>query len=412
MKKALSVMLGATLSASPLWAQTPESDLQQRLLDYEQRLEQLEKQQFDNTLDDAADRIRINGFLSAGVSRAERETTSGSAGYIDGADDTWSNDSLTRAGVQFNARLSDRAEAVVQLFASGADEFNAELQWAYLDYQVSDSVSMKAGRIVAPFYMHSQYIDVGYAYPWASLPAEVYQLAPVKTMEAVEASWRFTSGPVSHRLSGFWGSSTVDGGERVANAQFQADDLSGVNFTSYWRNWTARAAYTAADVSVSQQDLQGALGFPPAVLGLSFDDVYTYFAGVGLQYDDGSWFFSVEKARLDFGNWYPSSESGYVTVGKYLGKWMPMVTWAEVTPRDLDSSLPAALNNGLAEQQKSWTGGLRYSLTDSIALKGEVSYYYDFSDSDVTTSGFFFTDGGQLEDDHATVIRLSADLVF
>ena len=89
-----------------------------------------------------------------------------------------------------------------------------------------------------------------------------------------------------------------------------------------------------------------------------------------------------------------------------------MVTWAEVTPRDLDSSLPAALNNGLAEQQKSWTGGLRYSLTDSIALKGEVSYYYDFSDSDVTTSGFFFTDGGQLEDDHATVIRLSADLVF
>jgi hypothetical protein len=410
MKKALSVMLGASLSASPLWAQTPESDVQQRLRDYEERLEQLEKQQFNSTLNDAGERIRINGFLSAGMSRAEVDTTSGSASYIDGASDKWSHDSLTRAGIQFNAKLSDRAEAVVQLFASGDDEFNAELQWAYLDYQVSDSVSVKAGRIVAPFYMHSQYIDVGYAYPWASLPAEVYQLAPVKTMEAVEASWRFTTGPVSHRLSGFWGSSTVDGGERVANAQFQADDLSGLNFTSYWRNWTARAAYSAADVSVSQDDLAAA-GVPP-ILGLSFDEVYTYFAGVGLQYDDGSWFFSAEKARLDFGNWYPSSESGYVTVGKYLGKWMPMVTWAEVNPRDLDRSLPAVLNNGLAEQQKSWTGGLRYSLSDSIALKGELSYYYDFSDSEVSTSGFFVTDGGQLEDDHATVVRLSADLVF
>ena len=403
-------MLGATLSASPVWAQTPESDVQQTLRDYEQRLEQLEKQQFDNTLNDAADRIRINGFLSAGMSRAEVDTTSGSASYIDGASDKWSHDSLPRAGIQFNAKLSDRAEAVVQLFASGDDEFNAELQWAYLDYQVSDSVSVKAGRIVAPFYMHSQYIDVGYAYPWVSLPAEVYQLAPLKTMEAVEASWRFTTGPVSHRLSGFWGSSTVDGGERVANAQFQADDLSGLNFTSHWRNWTARAAYSAADVSVSQNDL--ALAGVPPMLGLSFDEVYTYFAGVGLQYDDGSWFFSAEKAQLNFGNWYPSSESGYVSLGKYLGKWMPMVTWAEVTPRDLDRSLPTMLNDGLAERQKSWTGGLRYSLSDSIALKGDSMYYYDLSDSDVTTSGFFVTDGGQLEDDHATVIRLSADLVF
>lgn len=410
MKKALSLVLGASLAVSPAWAEVPESDVQQQLQEYERRLAQLEKQQFENTLRNTGERIKINGFLSAGMSRAEVDTTSGDASYIDGASEKWSHDSLTRAGIQFNARLNDRAEAVVQLFASGDDEFNAELQWAYLDYQVSDAVSVKAGRIVAPFYMHSQYIDVGYAYPWVSLPAEVYQLAPVKTMEAVEGAWRFTTGPVSHRLSGFWGSSTVDGGERVANAQFQADDLSGLNFTSYWRNWTVRAAYTAASVSVSEEDLAGA-GVPP-VLGLAFDEVYTYFAGLGLQYDDGSWFFSAEKARLNFGNWYPSSESGYVSVGKYLGKWMPMVTWAEVTPRGLDRSLPSMLNDGLAERQKSWTGGLRYSLTDSIALKGEVSYYYDFSGNDVTTSGFFVTEGGQLADDHATVIRLSADLVF
>ena len=82
MRKALSVMLGASLSASPAWAQTSESDVQQRLQDYEQRLEQLEKQQFDNTLSDAADRIRINGFLSAGMSRAEVDTTSGSASSV------------------------------------------------------------------------------------------------------------------------------------------------------------------------------------------------------------------------------------------------------------------------------------------------------------------------------------------
>ena len=122
---------------------------------------------------------------------------------------------------------------------------------------------------------------------------------------------------------------------------------------------------------------------------------------------------ATEVARLSFSNWYPSSESGYVSVGKYLGKWMPLVTWAAVYPDELDEQLPGALNDGLAERQKSWTAGLRYSLTDAIALKGEYSYYYDFSDEDVTTNGFFVvTDGGALENDHASVVRLSMDLVF
>ncbi|MCG8394137.1 MAG: OprO/OprP family phosphate-selective porin [Pseudomonadales bacterium] len=409
MRKALSVMLGASLSVGPVWADTSESDVEKKLQDYEQRLEQLEKQQFESQLSEP-DRIRINGFLSAGMSRAEADTTAGEAAYIDGSEDKWSHDSLTRAGVQFNARLNDRAEAVVQLYGSGGEDFDAEIQWAYLDYDLTDTVSVKAGRIVAPFYLHSQYVDVGYAYPWVSLPAEVYQLAPIKTMEAVEAAWSFNTGPLSHRLTGFWGSSTVDGGPRTGHAQFQADDLAGVNLTSRWRDWTVRAAYSAADVTVSQDDLNALI--PPApLLGLTFDEVYTYFAGLGLQYDDGSWFMSAEVASLDFGNWYPSSQSGYVSVGKYLGKWMPLVTWAEVTPKDLDDTLPGPIKDGLAERQKSWTGGVRYSLTDAIALKAEYSYYYDFSDEEVTTTGFFVTDG-TFEDDNASVVRLSADLVF
>ena len=411
MGKALSVVLGASLGISPLWAIAAESDVEQTLRDYQQRLEKLEQQQVESSLTQP-ERLRINGFLSAGMSRAEADTTLGDDGsYIDGSGDKWSHDSLTRAGVQFNAQLTDKAEAVVQLFASGADDFNAEVQWAYLDYDVTESVSVKAGRIVAPFYLHSQYVDVGYAYPWVSLPSEVYQLAPIKTMEALEATWGFNTGPVSHRLSGFWGSSTVDGGPRTNNAQYQADDLAGMNLTSRWRDWTVRAAYSAADVSVGQDDLDALI--PATALGLSFDEVYTYFAGLGLQYDDGSWFMSGEVARLDFGNWYPSSQSAYVSLGKYMGKWMPLVTWAEVDPRDLDSSLAGPINDGLAEQQKSWTAGLRYSLTDSIALKGEFSYYYDFSDDEVSTTGFFVTDpGAEMEDDHATIVRLSADLVF
>ena len=53
-------MLGASLSASPLWAQTPESDVQQRLRDYEERLEQLEKQETRVVLFSTIDRPLID----------------------------------------------------------------------------------------------------------------------------------------------------------------------------------------------------------------------------------------------------------------------------------------------------------------------------------------------------------------
>lgn len=417
------VLVAALSAASGGWAQS-SPELEQTLEDYQARLEQLEADQY--SAGNLADKVRINGFLSAGMSRAYVSGGNGDTAYIDGTEDNWRHDVLTRAGVQFNASLSDRAEAVIQLLASGDDEFDASVQWAYLDYDLTDTVSVKAGRIVAPFYMHSQYVDVGYAYPWVSLPAEVYQLAPIKTFEGLEAAWRANTGPVSHRLAAFWGSSIVDGGKRVNHARYQAEDLAGLNITSHWRDWTFRAAYSGATVSVSEGDLKKALGFEPSTVGLSFDEVYTYFAGLGLQYDNGSWFFSAERARLGFSNWYASSESGYVSVGKYLGKWMPLLTWAELNHHDIEdtaltaqqiqgSPLPLqrdSLQNALAERQKSWTAGVRYALSDSISLKAAYSYYYDFSDEYVTTSGYFVNNSGRLKDDHASVVRLSADLVF
>ena len=50
MGKALSVVLGASLGISPLWAIAAESDVEQTLRDYQQRLEKLEQQQVESSL--------------------------------------------------------------------------------------------------------------------------------------------------------------------------------------------------------------------------------------------------------------------------------------------------------------------------------------------------------------------------
>ncbi len=78
---ALSVVLGASLGISPLWAIAAESDVEQTLRDYQQRLEKLEQQQVESSLTQP-ERLRINGFLSAGMSRAEADTTLGDDGHL------------------------------------------------------------------------------------------------------------------------------------------------------------------------------------------------------------------------------------------------------------------------------------------------------------------------------------------
>ncbi|EKF75748.1 hypothetical protein A11A3_02727 [Alcanivorax hongdengensis A-11-3] len=423
MDKALAACLGAALTAVTVSAQAQPSDssLEQQLQDYEARLEALESQAA-SAYQTGPQRLQVNGFLSTGVLHTDADVAGGSVHYADGADDQWRFDKLTRAGLRIDATLNERTHAVMQLYASGEDDFQTELQWGYLDYQLTDAISLKAGRMVAPFYMHSQYVDVGYAYPWVTPPSEVYRTVPIKAMEALEASWNFNTGPVAQRLSAFWGTGRVEGGVRSADTVYQADDLAGINLTSQWQDWSLRVAYNAASVSVdplpdSIKQLNSNFG-----TGLSFDDVYTWFAGLGLQYDDGDWYLAAERARLDFNNWYPGRDSGYVTMGHYFGKWMPVLTWSMLKYYDINDAYlpqlqgspvsPTVLQDSLAERQKGWTAGLRYSVNESLALKGEVSYYYDFSDADYDTSGFFVTEGGNLDDDHATVIRLSADLVF
>jgi len=45
-----------------------------------------------------------------------------------------------------------------------------------LSYEINDSTQINAGKLRIPFYRYSDFLDVGYAYPWARPPQTVYNL--------------------------------------------------------------------------------------------------------------------------------------------------------------------------------------------------------------------------------------------
>jgi len=133
------------------------------------------------------EKMKVNGFLSAGV------TTSDSYANLKWLDitDAENYTSLFTAGLQFQFEANDKTNIVLQLRAEEENGSTVvEANWAYVSHEFMndsmdlmglgslDGLSVRAGRLRLPWYQASEYLEVGYAYPWVTPPTAVYGFIP------------------------------------------------------------------------------------------------------------------------------------------------------------------------------------------------------------------------------------------
>lgn len=402
--------LGLTLL---LCSHVAATTLEQRLAETEQRLDAIEQQRSHTNP------VQLNGFLTFAIQRTDsiRDALGNPISYGD-SDTDWDARSLSRAGLRVSAEINEKSRAVLQFLSRGDDDFNTSMQWAYLQYDLTPSLSWRAGRLVLPLYMHSQYTQAGYAYPWIELPAQVYGTLPVDTMEGLDVIWTFNSGPVHHSLNLTWGNAEVPGDG--FSGGFQGRNQAGVNLTSSVGNWSTRLGYATASTSLLLPDLST---LPPPNTGpdlsaLSLDKDFGYFASIGAQYDNGRLLVMTEWVRLGIQapqSWLPTQTAGYLMAGYRINRLMPHLTWASADSDD-DSNCAAAadpagcgfLLSQNSSRSKSWTLGARYELRAGMALKAEATRFHDFRGNGVTNGTLF----SGLPDGNPTVFRLAVDAVF
>ena len=111
-----------------------------------------------------ATEIRIDGFASLvyGQTLDKDEGSSAFDGRAYGNRADFQTDSLY--AVQFRADMTEGMSATAQVIGKGAENFDAKISWAYFTYQLNDSWSVKAGRQRLPYFLYSDFLDVGYAY--------------------------------------------------------------------------------------------------------------------------------------------------------------------------------------------------------------------------------------------------------
>jgi len=341
---------------------------------------------------------RISGFGTLGIAHAsEREadyTSSVFKASGAGATRRWSTDVDTRLGIQLDATLARRWSAVLQVVSEqGIDNtYRPRVEWANVKYQVTPELALRAGRIALPAFLMADYRKVGYAYPWVRPPVEGYDVLPVTSSDGVDATLRWSAGPVRNVSQVFYGHSAVT---LIEDLHVYGRGGIGISNTSDWGALSVRANVLSAEISsnIGTALFDAFNMFGPVGQDLTrryaMDHKRMTLANVGVNYDPGPWFVMAEAGRTVSHAFLGATRSAYVGAGWRWNTLTPYATWARVRAAGttLGPGLPlaalppalaptaAALNAGLnfllatIPQQTSVAAGLRWDLRTNMALK-------------------------------------------
>jgi hypothetical protein len=357
----------------------------------------------------------LSGFGSLGITKADNENI-GLRDSIahDGTFVEWSVSQVSRFGLQLNYQFSDRLSSAIQLSKHQHTESLSEIvHWAYLDFDITPSLSLRLGRMGQDIFMVSDHRDIGFTQVWAHTPNEFYNQLSSEFKDGIQLRYKKPLGD-GQLFSKF--SATKSDSETVNNGS--EDELAfspNFDFSIEWENQTWRLHLSHSFGKAKQKndvnELKGilndaaALGWTaitPFIDDFDLNDNWIRYYGLGLSYQKSGWIVQTEMNRTEApSEFFSKMSGGYVLVGKRLDKLTPFVMLAKAkSDRVILPSAPfylSPLQNSLQEfvdylpiEQKTLSLGLRWDIRHNIALKAQWdrtwvepfgSYLYDVIDS-------------------------------
>lgn len=387
--------------------------------------------------------VSFSGYATLGIAHSNNRD----ADYLSdvfkpngpGHSRAWSADVDSRAGIQATANVTSKLSAVLQVVTQqGYDNsYRPTVEWANVKYQITPDVALRAGRVVLPVFMVTDFRRVGYANPWVRPPVELYSLVPITTIDGADGAWRTSFGETRNTLQATYGRTDAKfpnasgfeaGTAEVRNAFAVADTVE-------LGSASLRVNYGRADLTVAALAplMDGLRQFGPR--GIALADRYDVngrkvdFLGVGATYDPGKWFVMAEAARFDTHSLLGAKRAWYASGGYRFGAFTPYVTFSRVRAASAtsDAGLPLAglppqaaataavlntmLNKQLARvtQQRTVSAGVRWDVGRNVALKVQ---YDQIRTGDTSFGTFGNVQPGFLPGTRVGVLSAVADILF
>jgi hypothetical protein len=316
-----------------------------------------------------------------------------------GYDSDWDFKDESLFALQVRGDLNDQWSATAQLVARGRDDFDPEFAWAYVGWNGGNGWSAKLGRQRLPLYRYSDFLEVGYAFPWLRVPNAIYNLE-FNNFDGASAAYAFGTGAWFTTVQGSVGRFEGDIELSGNPAEAELASLVGISAETIYGDWlTLRAGYFKADVTIVSPALSPLLstlrtnGFGNVASRIDYDNDPGSFWSAGAEVNRGNLWLAGEVIGVEVEDAFLADRSEYYLSGGYrFGKWMPTLTWGrrdnEAKP-GIVALLPnvpplAGLRAATAGVVLSedidatyWSYGLRWDVATNVALKADYTRFED-----------------------------------
>ncbi len=332
-------------------------------------------------------------------------------GYLDESDATYlgydnnlSFSEQSLIALQADYKISSQLSATAQVIGISGDERESGIEWLYLTYEPNRFTQIKVGRQRTPFFNYSDVIDVGFVYPWITLPQQVYSSVYFSTFDGILAGYERSVGDFLLGFEAFWGSFNGDIISAGVTVPSNVNDTQGLIFNINYDSLTFRAAYHRADIFFEIRELLdfstilSQSGFTESAASLNPNGKVEFYQ-LGTTYEKFDYFVSAEYTKITGeSSVVPTIDSFYLVAGYNYRSYTTYASYGKTNsstgspvneiPLGLSDDLDflAASYNFTFSQlafntSESITIGTRWNWKTNLALKAEVTWTRTASDS-------------------------------
>ena len=343
--------------------------------------------------------VSLSGFATLGLARSNtddaqfvryNQAEGVASGFGSGTD---SNLGL-QLSVAFNPTLSATAQVLTRKYTS--PRYTTDLSWAFLKLQLRPDLALRAGRVVVPSFMISDYQNVGYANTMMRPPLEMYGLAAIEHIDGADLSYQRSFGAYTVTAQLAAGVShgklfVAGGGGSIATIRAP---LYTLNLALENGPYMLRLSHLATELeSRDFAALNGVTaGLAQAGLTQLARDLTLVggkrisFSSIGATMDRNNVLLQAEYGRRHANEpvYIPNNNAYYLMAGYRIGALLPYYAHAAVWQAGRSVTLPAdagaaaalvqRVDRGFltAAEQHSDLVGLRWNFAKARALKVQI----------------------------------------
>lgn len=295
----------------------------------------------------------LSGFGTVGLSgMSNDEVLFVYPGQGGGSNQSPSLNPDTKAAVQGTYKFAPTVSATAQIMSkyNALGQYTPDIEWAFAKWQALPSVTLRAGRMGAPFFMVSDFRDVGYANNAVRPNLDVYGQVPFSSFNGADVAYQTSLGGTT-LTSTLWAGALKNKYQsalRSSGAPSEAVTLDlknsmGLNIVAETEfGFTFRVGHSqgkltstsAAAKQVSQAaqavaayNSGSAAAAAEVVAAMTVNDTDASFSGLGLTYDQDNLVVAAEYTKRKIGSGYIADSKGwYLTTGYRFGNVMPYVS--------------------------------------------------------------------------------------